>query len=74
MFDPWVDKDGAKREYGPELIDEPVAGSYDAVVLCVGHEDFKARGMEWISSLMKERCVLFDVKNVLPRGEVDGRL
>ncbi len=74
VFDPWVDKDEEKKEYGLELIGEPVAGSYDAVVLYVGHEDFKGRGMEWVSSLKKERCVLFDVKNVLPRDRVDGRL
>lgn len=74
IFDPWVDKAEAKREYGVDLIDEPLADSYDAVLLCVAHEHFKAKGVEWISSLMKESSVLFDVKNILPRDKVDGRL
>ncbi len=59
VCNPWVDKDEAKREYGLDLIEEPLAGSYDAVVLCVGHEDFKDRGMEWIFVYLllgEDRC------------------
>ncbi|MCP3929867.1 MAG: hypothetical protein GY705_12300 [Bacteroidetes bacterium] len=38
------------------------------------HEEFNAKsGVEFFSS-MKERLVLFDVKNVLYRGQVDERV
>jgi UDP-N-acetyl-D-galactosamine dehydrogenase len=74
IYDPWVDKGEAAREYGFTLIDEPAQAAYDAVVLCVPHNEFKERGLGWISSLRKAESVLFDVKNVLPAESVDGRL
>lgn len=44
---------------------------YDAVILAVAHQEF--RNMN-IKSLMKDNCVLFDIKGVLERNLVDARL
>ena len=74
VYDPWVNKDESRRVYGIEPIDLPAAAAYDAVVLCVAHEDFKAKGFAWVASLGKEKSVLYDVKNLLPVGLIDGRL
>jgi UDP-N-acetyl-D-glucosamine/UDP-N-acetyl-D-galactosamine dehydrogenase len=74
VYDPWVDKDESREVYGIEPVDVCVAGSYDAVVLCVGHEEFKEKGVAWVASLGKEISVLYDVKNLLPVGLIDGRL
>jgi UDP-N-acetyl-D-galactosamine dehydrogenase len=74
VCDTWVDSAEAMHEYGFEVIREPEQNCYDAVVLCVAHDDFRARGTEWISSLVKSPSVIFDVKNVLPVSFVDGRL
>ena len=46
-------------------------GKADAVILAVAHERFKELD---VVSLAKERHVLFDVKGVLKRENIDGRL
>ena len=74
VFDPWVDATEAKHEYGLELHDAPAAGSYDGIVVAVGHRQFAALGSAGIRAFGKPSSVLYDVKYVLPRNEVDGRL
>lgn len=74
VFDPWADKAEAQHEYGLDLIDTPVAGSYDAVILCVGHDKFRALGAPAIRAFGKPNHVLFDVKHILPKDAVDARL
>jgi UDP-N-acetyl-D-glucosamine/UDP-N-acetyl-D-galactosamine dehydrogenase len=74
VHDPWVDGGEAKHEYGLDLVTELKAGSYDAIVLAVAHHQFVDMGGERIRALGKPGCVLFDVKQVLPREAVDDRL
>lgn len=74
VYDPWADSAEAQHEYGLRLIDAPVAGSYDAIILCVGHEKFRVMGAEEIRALGKPNNVLFDVKHILPKDAVDARL
>ncbi len=72
--DPWVDVAEARHEYGLELIDAPEAGSYDAVIVAVGHDEFRTLGADGIRAFGKPDSVLYDVKYILPRDAVDGRL
>jgi UDP-N-acetyl-D-glucosamine/UDP-N-acetyl-D-galactosamine dehydrogenase len=74
VHDPWVDAGEAKHEYGLELVTELKPGTYDAIVLAVAHHQFVEMGGDKIRALGKPGCVLFDVKQVLPREAVDDRL
>ncbi|MBK8509637.1 MAG: Vi polysaccharide biosynthesis UDP-N-acetylglucosamine C-6 dehydrogenase TviB [Candidatus Competibacteraceae bacterium] len=74
VYDPWVDAREAQHEYDIELIQEPKAGHYDAVILAVAHQQFQEMGTERIRALGKPNSVLFDVKYVFPSDAVDGRL
>ena len=74
VFDPWADSEEARREYRIVPVAEPRAGAYDAIILAVAHQQFKALGVERIRALGKPACVLFDVKYLLPAQAVDGRL
>ncbi|MCI5144661.1 MAG: Vi polysaccharide biosynthesis UDP-N-acetylglucosamine C-6 dehydrogenase TviB, partial [Candidatus Electrothrix sp. AR3] len=74
VYDPWVDKDEVRCEYGIDLLDTPAQASFDAIVLCVAHDEFKSKGIEWIKNFGKDPYVLYDVKNILPNNEVDGSL
>ncbi len=74
VYDPWADNTEAQHEYGLELIQEPQAGSYDAIILCVGHDAFREMGVNAIRALGKANHVLFDVKHILPKDAVDARL
>ncbi len=74
VYDPWVSPDEALNEYGIELIKEPRPDRYDATIIAVGHNQFKALGAEGIRQLGKPGSILFDVKHILPKNQVDERL
>ena len=75
IHDPWADPAEAKAEYGVELLaTAPVAGSYDAVVVAVAHDEFKNGGSASVRALANGRAVLYDIKGILPKHDVDGRL
>ncbi len=74
VHDPWVNAAEAEHEYGLALVPALENGKYDAIVLAVAHRQFVEMGVARIRALGKPGCVLFDVKNVLPREAVDDRL
>lgn len=75
IFDPWADLDEARHEYGYELLSKlPSDKKYDAVILTVGHKEFRELGAAGIKALCKTNHVIFDVKYVLPKDAVDARL
>jgi UDP-N-acetyl-D-galactosamine dehydrogenase len=74
IYDPWADAAEAHHEYGVSLIDAPAPGTYDAIIICVGHDKFKEMGADGIRALGKPGNVLFDVKHILPKSAVDARL
>lgn len=72
VYDPWVDEAEIKEEYGIEVLPKenfPDLGTYDAIVLAVAHKKFM--GMDLVTSGNR---VLYDVKSILSKGVVDGRL
>jgi UDP-N-acetyl-D-galactosamine dehydrogenase len=74
VHDPWVDEAEAQHEYGLAMISQLHSGTYDAVVVAVGHEQFRRLGSEGIRAFGKPQSIVYDVKYVLPRDSVDGRL
>lgn len=71
VYDPWADAQKVHNEYGINLINTLEEKAYDAVVLAVGHDNFKDLD---ITALCKENSVVYDVKGFLDRTIVDGRL
>ncbi len=74
ILDPWCSKSEANYEYGVELINEPKNGTYDAIIITVAHDDFKKLGTNQIRKFGKSVHVLYDLKYVLPKNDVDIRL
>jgi UDP-N-acetyl-D-galactosamine dehydrogenase len=74
VFDPWVTAEEAEHEYGITPIAKPTADSYDAIILAVAHQQFKAMGAPAIRALGKVNSVLYDLKYVLTASEADLRL
>ena len=74
IMDPWCSSDEAEHEYGLTLTQSPKQDDYDAIILAVGHNEFKALGAEKIRALGKNTHVLYDLKYVLPKTDVDMRL
>ena len=73
VHDPWVDAAEAAHEYALHPIATPEPGSYDAILLAVAHHQFAEQGAS-LRRFGKPQCVVYDVKHVLPRDAVDGRL
>jgi UDP-N-acetyl-D-galactosamine dehydrogenase len=74
VYDPWIDASEAQREYGIRAIAKPEPGSYDAVILAVAHRQFLELGTVKIRAFGRDASIVYDVKSVLPRDAVDGRL
>lgn len=74
IHDPWVNPVEAKHEYGLTMV-SPEPGIYDAVVLAVGHEEFRAMGAQGVRTFGKPGAhVLYDLKSMLPKSDSDLRL
>jgi UDP-N-acetyl-D-galactosamine dehydrogenase len=74
VYDPWVDAREAKHEYGISPVKAPKKGTYDAVVLAVGHQEFKDMGAAAVRRLGRRNAVIYDIKYVFSADQVDGRL
>lgn len=76
VFDPWADAKEAEHEYGITPIERSALRSltYDAIILAVGHSQFKEMGVKKIRTLGKDSHVLYDIKYLLDSSESDLRL
>ncbi len=76
IYDPWVDVQEAQHEYGVTPIAQSALApkTFDAIVLAVGHSEFKAMGAEKIRALGKDLHVLYDIKYLLDSTASDLRL
>ena len=71
--DPWCNSEEATQVYDLQLV-KPKAEKYDAIILAVAHRQYFEMGAEFIHSLGKANHVLYDLKYVLAKQEVDLRL
>ncbi|MBR2196762.1 MAG: nucleotide sugar dehydrogenase [Salinivirgaceae bacterium] len=71
IYDPWANAAAAKREYGIDIASKIDSQQFDAAVLAVAHDEFKTLDIE---KFLKKNHIIFDVKSVLPKEMVDGRL
>ena len=76
VYDPWANAERVRHEYGIALTEkgyDELKGQFDAVILCVAHNEFKDKNVRELLS-DKENGVVYDVKSVLPIAQVDSRL
>lgn len=74
IYDPWANPEAVKHEYGVDVVNElPEGEKYDAVILGVAHKQFEDLD---IRGLLADKAggVVYDVKGILPREIIDGRL
>lgn len=71
VFDPWADPAVVKKEYGIEITNTLPKDKFDAVILAVAHKQFLEIN---VKDILKDKSVLYDVKGLLPRDIIDGRL
>jgi UDP-N-acetyl-D-galactosamine dehydrogenase len=73
ITDPWCSSFEAEKEYGLSLV-QPKEAEYDAIILAVGHDEFKKQGIMNIRKLGKKNHVIYDLKYILPKDAIDMRL
>jgi UDP-N-acetyl-D-galactosamine dehydrogenase len=71
VYDPWANPEEVKQVYNIDLMDSLDGQNFDAVILCVSHNQFT---YESISKVAVEQSVVYDVKGVLPKDNIDKRL
>ena len=74
IYDPWVDAQEATKEYGLIPISKLEVNQYDAIILAVGHDEFKKMSTCYLNNLGKRNCVIFDLKYLLKKSESSLRL
>ncbi|MCZ2100772.1 MAG: nucleotide sugar dehydrogenase [Chitinophagales bacterium] len=70
VVDPWASANEVAHEYGISMIDEPV-GKYDAIIVAVGHQEYRSMTAKDIRNLANEDLLLFDIKGVMEKGDAD---
>ena len=71
VFDPWANAEHVFQEYGVTVTNEAPTTKFDAVILAVAHKEFLDMD---VKAFAKEGGVVYDVKGILPRDIIDGRL
>lgn len=73
VYDPWASPEKVKREYGIDIVNELPRTKFNTAIFAVAHRQFREMEIDFDQLLEKEH-VVFDVKAILPRELVDGRL
>ena len=71
IYDPWANKEEVKHEYNIDIDNTISDSKYDAIILAVAHKEFADLN---ITSYIENNGVIYDVKGVLDRNIIDGRL
>ena len=72
IYDPWANSAEVKHEYDIDITNSlNPAEKYDAVILGVAHKEFLSLD---IKSILNDAAVVYDVKGILDRNIIDGRL
>ena len=74
IYDPWVDALDVKKEYSIDLLNDLEKSKYDVIIMAVAHEKFKKYSLIKLKEFAKKSYILFDVKYLLDKDQVDGRL
>ena len=74
VYDPWVDPTSELLEGTANLVAQPDAQAYDALLLAVAHDEFRTLDEAQLNQWMRPDRVIYDLKYVLPRTLVDVRL
>lgn len=71
LQDPWADREEIKKTYNVYPISNISKNKYDSVLIAVAHEKFKLMGIKFISSVCKKKRVIYDLKYLFSKEEID---
>ena len=71
VHDPMADSKDAEHEYGLTLVDFEKLPKCDALILAVGHKQYRDLGLDGLSKKTAEKAVFVDVKSIFSREDVE---
>ncbi len=74
IFDPWVKRKDLAKKYQSIFTDNLIKKSYNIIILTVAHNYFRKLGIKKIKSLATKDHVVYDIKYLFDKSQVDGRL
>ncbi len=74
VYDPWVSKEEAFKEFNIELINEPKKNYYHGIIIAVAHREFQQMGINTIKSFGEKGHIVYDLKHIFSLQEADQRL
>lgn len=73
VYDPWASPEIVRWEYGIDIVSELPQEKFDTAIVAVAHRQFREMEIDF-DALLKVNHVIYDVKAIMPRNLVDGRL
>ena len=72
VYDPWANSAQVEEEYHVPVINTlPADKKFDVIILSVAHKEFLSIDFK---SMLRNNGLIYDVKGILPRDIIDGRL
>jgi UDP-N-acetyl-D-glucosamine/UDP-N-acetyl-D-galactosamine dehydrogenase len=72
IYDPWANPEEVRHEYGLECLPELDSNQYEAIIFAVAHKAFASIDILALRSSIN--TIIYDVKSVLQKDDVNGRL
>ena len=73
VYDPWASPEVVREVYGIEIVNRLPHEKFDAAIVAVAHGEFRRHEVD-MDALLNPVHVIYDVKGILPREIIDGRL
>lgn len=73
VYDPWANRETVRTMYGIDIVNELPDEKFDAAIVAVAHGLFRRHEVD-MDALLNPVHVIYDVKGILPRDIIDGRL
>jgi UDP-N-acetyl-D-galactosamine dehydrogenase len=70
VYDPWANPKEVKHEYNIQISNSIPVGKYSAIILAVAHKEFLNLDIRSFAP----NGIVFDVKGILPKADIDSRL
>ena len=74
VIEPWCSSEEVLDSHGIDLIDTPRDGEYDAILIAVGHDEFKSKPFTSIEKWAKKTHIIYDLKYAFPQVKSTYRL
>jgi len=71
VYDPWANASHVEEEYHVPVANTLPNDQYDVIILAVAHKEFLSVNLK---SMLRNNGLIYDVKGILPREIIDGRL